>query len=90
MTFNSRSEFSSLRSSIQQNLDTDNANATYDLVWTLRNLVIHGGENGRQAVLTATTDDLREILPHLGNSVRKFFGDAMGMETERMIAKTWL
>ena len=61
----------------------------YDLVWTLRNLTVCGGDSGRRAVLDATTDDLRRILPHISESVRRFWGDALALETGELIAETW-
>jgi hypothetical protein len=69
--------------------DRDWSLIAYYSVWTLRNLAVHGGNSGRQAVLDATTDDLRQILPHISDGVRKFWGDELAATTPDDIAATW-
>ena len=55
--------------------------AACDILRTLRNLSVRGGNGGRQAVLDATTDDLRRILPRIGDSVRCFGVDTLAFLT---------
>jgi len=57
--------------------------ASYQLVRTLRNLA------GQRAVLLATTDELKQILLHLGDHVGKFLGDACRVEIEEAIREIW-
>lgn len=87
--FNARLICSSFHSFLQYNLDTEQFLAAYHLLWTLRKLSVRGGDSGRQAVLDASTDDLRRILPHIGEDIRRFYGDALARETEYYIAETW-
>lgn len=74
---------------MQQDLDEHRSYTSYLLVRTLRNLAIQGGDNGRQAVLAVTTDELKQILLHLGDLFEIFLGDAMRVEAERFMGETW-
>jgi len=73
----------------QRQLRQTTSRAAYRLVRTLQNLAVHGGDSGRQAVLDATTDDLRQVFPHVINGVRRFMGDKFAAQTEGWIAETW-
>lgn len=74
---------------MQHDLNEDRSFTSYRLVRTLRNLAVRGGDSGRQGILAATTDELKQILLHLGDSVGTFLGDAMRVETEVAIRETW-
>jgi hypothetical protein len=78
-----------IHSFTQRQLRQTTSRAAYRLVRTLQNLAVHGGDNGRQAVLDATTDDLRQVFPHVINGVRRFMGDKFAAQTEGWIAETW-
>lgn len=77
------------RSFSQHNINKEWSWVEYDLVRVLQHLAIRGGESGQQAVLNATTDDLRQVLPHVGNSIRRFLGDKLAMDAGDIIAKVW-
>jgi hypothetical protein len=38
----------------------------------------------RQAVLDTTTDDLKKILPNVGDNLRKFYGDMLVVDIQRL------
>jgi hypothetical protein len=69
--------------------DENKSFASYQLVRTLRNVAVLGRDSGWQAVPIATTDELKQTLLHLGDSVRKFLGDACRVEIEEAIREIW-
>jgi hypothetical protein len=74
----------------QRQLRETTSRAAYRFVRTLQNMAVIGGDSGRQAVLDATTDDLRKIFPHLVDGVRRFMGDRFAVLTHGWIAESWL
>jgi hypothetical protein len=73
----------------QNNIDKSTSQVVYQLVGIFRNLAVGSGNSGRQAVLDATKDDLRVILLHIGDGVRRFLGDELATDTQAWIAQTW-
>jgi hypothetical protein len=73
----------------QNNLDKSTLQVVYQLVRIFRHLVINDRKSGRQDVLDATTDDLRRILPHISDGLRRFVGDRLAVQTQTMIAEIW-
>jgi hypothetical protein len=87
--FNPHVPFSFFRSFSQRNINREWSWVEYDLIRVLQYLGIHGGESGQQAILNATTDDLRQVLPYVGNSIKQFLGDKLAVEAENIIVKVW-
>lgn len=58
------------------------------MVRFLRNLAL-GTDNGPQLVREATTDQLRQILPDIGEYVRWGCGDAAAVRNQQDIAEIW-
>jgi hypothetical protein len=59
--------------------------AAFCIVRILYNMAIEGGDIGRQNVADAVTSELLQILPEVGNSIRRPLGDAAARATE-----TWI
>lgn len=58
---------------------------SYDCVRALRNLTICGRENGKMVVHEATTEELRQILPDVVDTVNKVLGEVAALHV-----RTWI
>jgi hypothetical protein len=81
--------FSFLHSFSYHQHDKEWSWSAYRLVGILRNLAIFGGNSGQQTVLDATTDDLRQILPHVVETFGRFMGEVWVTEIQDNIAEIW-
>jgi hypothetical protein len=61
----------------------------YCIVRILRNLSMHGEDEGRKAVCDAFTDELRQILPNIAVNVKRELGDAAALSVDNWIRETW-
>jgi hypothetical protein len=60
---------------------------TYCIIRILRNICLFGIGEGGEAVCDAVTDELQQILPNVGGSVRMELGDAAARHVETWISE---
>jgi hypothetical protein len=59
----------------------------YDIISFLRHVSLVGGDEGTRVVRDAVTDELRQILPNVGESVRIVLGDVVARRVESCISE---
>ena len=66
---------------------TMNPWVAYDIISFLRHVSLVGGDEGTGAVCDAVTDELRQILPNIGESIRTVLGDVVARRVESCISE---